>query len=171
MNGEVLKQGQMQAAEFQWSSPLGFAVVLFLLSALLYLSIGMLTPIFKSAGAGIVSNRTDTQLFGQSPAELTSLDPAFGQLRAILLDIIGGLLVVAGLFQLAITWFGLRQGQTWALVVLAVGGLVALSFWFLALRPYLQAGITLTLGDIPPFMWVPAVLLLPAVVLGWIGLR
>jgi len=31
-------------------------------------------------------------------------------------------------------------------------------------------GVNLTLFDVPPFMWVPAALLLPAVVLGWIGL-
>jgi hypothetical protein len=176
MTDQVLGQSQGQPVEFHWLSPLGIAVALFLLYGLVYVLIGALTPLLKSTDPGgvtiiIISNRTDSQLFGQSPSELVRSDPAVGQLRAILLDIIGGLLFIAGLFHMAITWFGLRQGQTWALVVLAVGGIIALPFWFLALRPYLQASIALTLGDIPPFMWVPAALLIPATVLGWLGLR
>jgi hypothetical protein len=176
MASHALEQSQVQTFAFHWVSPLGLAVALFLLSGLLYVLIGTLAPpLLRNTDPArtqilIISNRTDTQLFGRSPAELTSSDPVVAQLRAILLDIMSGLLCVAGLFQLAITWFGLRQGQVWALVVLAIGGLVALPFWFLALRPYLQEGIPLTLGDIPPFMWVPAVLLLPAIVLGWFGL-
>jgi len=46
-----------------------------------------------------------------------------------------------------------------------------LIFWLAALRPYFRPGVNLTFGDVPPFMWVPAALLLPAVILGWIGLR
>jgi len=176
MGSQVLAQSQGSTFEFQWSSPLGISVILFLLCGLVYMLIGVLTPLLRShdpAGVSIliVSNRTDSQLFGQAPPQLAASDPALHQLRGILVDILGGLLFVAGLFEVAITWFGLRQGEGWALVVLAVGGLAAIPFWFLALRPYFQAGITLTLADIPPFMWVPAALLIPALILGWIGLR
>jgi hypothetical protein len=143
MNSQVLERSQGSTFDFQWASPLGIAVALFTLYALVYVAIGVLTPLLRShdpAGVTtlIVSNRTDTQLFGQSPPQLAASDPALHQLRGILIEIIGGLLLVVGIFHLAVTWFGLRQGQAWALVVLAVGGIVALPFWFLALRPYLE---------------------------------
>jgi hypothetical protein len=168
-------QPTASAIEFQWLSPLGISIILFTLCGAIYILIGVLWPFLQNTDAArdllIVSNRTDSRLFGQAPPQLLKSDPALDQLRTILYDMMSGLILLTGLFQLAITWCGLRQGQMWALAVLAVGGLALLPFWFLALRPYVQAGITLTLGDIPPFMWVPAALLLPAVVLGWIGLR
>ncbi len=160
--------------EFQWLSPLGISVALFLLYGGLYVLIGVLAPLLLNRGIGpailIVSSRTDSIVFGRSPSEILRDDPALFQLRTILLRMIGGLLVTAGCFHLALTWFGLRQGQTWALAALAIEGFAALPFWYLALRPYFQQGVNLTLFDVPPFMWVPAALLLPAVVLGWIGL-
>lgn len=162
------------AFEFQWLSPLGISVALFLLNGILYILIGALTPLLLNKGVGpimlIVSPRTDSIVFGRAPAEILRDDPALFQLRTILLRIIGGLLFTAGCFHLALTWFGLRQGQAWALVALAVGGFAVLPFWYLALRPYFREGVNLTLFDAPPFMWVPAALLIPAVVLGWIGL-
>jgi hypothetical protein len=160
--------------DFQWFSPLGISVVLFLLCSGLYILIGVLTPLLLNKGVGpemlIVSTRPDTIVFGRSPSEILRDDPALFQLRTILIIIMGGLLFVSGCFQLTITWFGLRQGQPWALVALAIGGLAVLPFWYIALQPYFQQGVNLTLFDVPPFMWVPAALLLPAVVLGWIGL-
>jgi hypothetical protein len=160
---------------FEWLSPLGIAVILFILYGVIYILVGALWPFLRDTEMArellIVSDRTDSLLFGQPPTELLMSDPALNQLRTILLDMLSGLLLLAGLFHVAITWFGLRQGQVWALAVLAIGGVVVLPFWFLALRPYVKSGITLTLEDIPPFMWVPASLLLPATVLGWIGLR
>jgi hypothetical protein len=32
-------------------------------------------------------------------------------------------------------------------------------------------GVSVALGELPPFQWVPAALLVPAAVLGWIGTR
>jgi len=163
--------------DFHWFSPLGISVVLFLLHGAIYILVGGLAPFLLNTYTKpdqqylIISNRTDSIVFGRAPSELLSDDPALARLRTILLTIMSGLLFVAGFFLIAITWFGLRQGQTWALAALAIGGMVVLPYWFLALRPYFQPGVNLTLADMPPFMWVPAIVLLPAVVLGWIGLR
>ena len=149
--------------------------MLFLLYGVVYILIGGLTPFLLNAEIDqqilIISNRTDSIVFGRAPSELRRVDPALARLRTILLTIVGGLLFAAGCFHLALTWFGLRQGQTWALVALTLGGVAVLPFWILALRPYFQQGVNLTLADMPPFMWLPAALLLPAVVSGWIGLR
>jgi hypothetical protein len=159
---------------FQWFSPLGISVTLFLLYGITYILIGVLTPLMLNRGIGpqilIVSNRTDAIVFGRAVEDLLRNDLALFQLRTILLTVVGGLLVMAGCFHLALTWFGLRQGQAWALAALAVGGLAALPFWYITLRPYFQHGVKMTLLDIPPFMWLPAAMLLPAILLGWIGL-
>jgi len=72
---------------------------------------------------------------------------------------------------ISLSWFGLRQGQGWALVALSLGGFAVLPFWWMALQPYFQKGVLLTLADLPPLMLIPGLLLVPAVVLGWIGLR
>jgi len=157
-----------------WISPLGISVVLFLVYGAIYILTGGLTALLLNkfdAKDLIFSNRTDSIVFGKAPTELLRDDPALFQLRTILLIIVGGLLFAAGCFHIALTWFGLRQGQMWALTTLTIGGVAILPFWILALRPYFQQSVNLTLADLPPFMWVPAALLLPAVVLGWIGLR
>ena len=160
--------------EFQWLSPLGIAVIIFLLEGILFNLIGGLALLLLNRNVGpsllIVSNRTDSIVFGRSPEDLLRDDPALFKLRTILLHIMSGLLFALGCFHVAVVWFGLRQGQPWALAVLAIVGFAVLPFWWVALRPYLVREVALTLGDVPPFMWIPALLLLPAVFLGWIGL-
>ncbi len=96
---------------------------------------------------------------------------ALARLRTSLLNIIGGLLVAAGLLVSALAWFGLRAGQTWAYVALTVGGIAELPFWWLVLRPYFQADVAVTLLELPPFMWITTALLIPVVIFGFIGLR
>src|SRR5687767_10000274 len=104
-------------ADFQWGSPLGISVILFLLYGLIYILIGTLTPILLNRAIGpqilIVSPRTDRFVFGQDPEKLLHDDPALFRLRTILLTLLAGMMVAAGCFHLALTWFGLRQGQTW----------------------------------------------------------
>lgn len=102
---------------FQWLSPLGIAVMLFILYGLVYILIGALTPIMQNtpmsrADAIFWSHSADTQLYGKPPTDVLASDPSVDKLRTTLLNVVGGLLVAAGLFQLAITWFGLRERQT-----------------------------------------------------------
>ena len=161
--------------EFKWLSPLGISVALFLLHGTLWILIGALTPVMLNTRIGqqglIITGRTDKVVFGGSPSELLQNDPALAKLRTILLNIIGGLLVAAGVLVFMLTWFALRKGEVWALGALAMAGTVVLPFWLLVLWPYLRVGAPLALFDLPPFMWIPASLLIPATVLGWIGLR
>jgi hypothetical protein len=160
---------------FQWLSPLGLSVALFLLYGAIYLLIGVLTPIMVDSsvipGILIISGRPDTVVFGDTPEHIRQTNPILVKLRSIILKMLAGMLVAAGVMVVALAWFGLRQGQAWALGTLAVAGVAVLPIWYLVLRPYFVAGVSLGLGDLPPFMWVPAALLLPAVILGWIGLR
>jgi hypothetical protein len=148
--------------------------VLFVLYGTVWLLIGVLTPFLHDTAAGrtmlFVSPRTDAALFGADPTALLA-DPALSRLRSLIMIALGSMLAAAGILVIAIALFALRAGQGWALAALTLAGLVVLPFWFLVFRPYAAAGIAVGLGDLPPFMWVPTTLLVPAIVLGWIGLR
>lgn len=117
-----------------------------------------------------MSPSTDRALYGADPNSLLAGDPVLRQLRRTLLHMFAGMLISAGILTIAIAWCGLREGEAWALVALGVVGLAVLPCWWLVLRPYRGAGIRLKLGDLPPFMWIPAAVLVPGVILGSIPL-
>jgi hypothetical protein len=157
---------------FQWTSLLGVSVILFLAIGALWILIGALTPFFMkndSPDILFVSQRTDTEYFGGTPQELAPAGSPLAKFRAMLLLVVSGFLLMAGTLVICLAWFGLRQGEAWALGALAVGMVVAISVWALALRPYVRAGVSLGVGDLPPFMWVAAVVVVPAIVLGLAG--
>ncbi|MGB2868872.1 MAG: hypothetical protein WBD36_10500 [Bacteroidota bacterium] len=162
-------------SQFNWASPLGASVLLFLISGVLHLLIGALTPVLIDSEFArkvlFISNRTDTALFGIEPSALLRKNSELSKLRTLLSGVMGGWLAVIGIFTLSVAWFGLRQHQPWALITLGVAGLIMLPFWYITFRPYLHAGITFTLSDLPPVFWIPAVTLIPAVLLGWLGIR
>lgn len=162
------------ADSFRWFSPLGASVALFSAIGALWVLIGALTvPLLNRRGGSeilFVSHSTDTAYFGGSPSDLLASDAALLKFRTMLLTVVAGFLLLAGFTFIFLAWFGLRSGQVWALVALAISGLLALICWGLALFPYFQSGISVTIADLPPFMWVPAFLILPAIILGWLGL-
>lgn len=160
--------------EFRWASALGAGVALFLVGGAVHLLIGIFTPFIADSDVGrrilFLSTRTDTALFGGDPATMLAADPVLARLRYTLLLAVGGLLVALGIAELCLAWFGVRAGQSWALGALTLGGLAVLPIWYVLLRPYMAAG-PVGLGDLPPFMWIPAATFLPAIVLSWIGIR
>lgn len=163
-------------SEMNWLSPLGISVILYLFYGFLYILIGVLTPIFWDNSPAqkpglIISYRTDKILFEDEPGKINKENTSLHKFRRITLHMIAGLLVLSGLFIASIAWFGLRNEQMWSLVVLTIAGAAVLPFWYLVFKPYWEAGIKITLADAPPFIWVPAVLYLPAIILGWIGMR
>jgi hypothetical protein len=131
---------------FEWTSVWGVGVALFLASAAF-------------------------QAYGSSPADIMAREPAVRGYRDSMWFIVAGLLVAVGILQGTVTWFGLRNGAPWALPVLVLVGVALVAYWVLALWPYVRANAPLTLGDLPPFIWVPALLLVPATVCSWLGLR
>jgi hypothetical protein len=158
---------------FTWGSPLGVGVALFLVTGVVHFLIGVLAPVMMNTEVGrsmILSPRTDAVLFGRPMAELLRDDRALATARTILFSMLAGMLVGAGVLEMALAWFGLRQGQAWAFWTLVVEGVALVPFWVMVLAPYVRAGARPGLGDTPPFMWVPAALLVPAAVLSFIGL-
>lgn len=163
------------ADSFAWGSFQGLAVALFLVAACLHLLIGVLGPLLafnSAAGRSIlfVSARTDTALYGAKPDALLASEPRLELFRRTAFTAMSALLVGLGICEVALAWFGIGGGHRWALVALAASGLAMLPYWALVFRPYVAAGIPLSLADLPPFIWVPAAALVPACVLGWAGL-
>ena len=161
--------------EFRWASALGVSVVLFLLSGILHILIGILTPLAVDSEFSrrilMISNRADSAFFGIEPTQLLQQTPELVKLRTVLSRVIGGWLITIGMFTVAVTWFGLRNFQTWSLFTLAGSGAVLALFWILAIRQYLQADVHIQVAELPPIFWIPAATLVPAIILGWVGLR
>lgn len=159
---------------FRWTSPLGLSVISFLVIGVLWIVVGVLSvPLHKRSSPDylFVSRSADTSFFEADPATLAPPGSPLAKFRTMLIHVLAGFLVLGGTLVILIAWIPLRQGQAWALATL-VGGIVpGIAFWALALLPYVRSGVRLGLGDIPPLMWVPAVLILPAAVLGWIGVQ
>ncbi|MEP7004007.1 MAG: hypothetical protein ABI888_05645 [Chloroflexota bacterium] len=157
-------------------SPLGAAVALFLGWGALNLVIGMVAPIVIGAGSLptnilVLSSRTDTAFFGQEPSVLVRDSPPLRELRIVLFYWLSATLVAFGLLVIAVTWFGLRSGEPWALPVLTACWLIVLVGFALLFKRYTDAGVSLSLADLPPLFHYPAFLVTPAILLGWIGLR
>lgn len=162
--------------QFRWLSPLGIAVILFLLYGVMNAVSGALTPFFVrpdrlvTANVLLMSERTDTTLFEGAPQDVMAQNKPLGLLRQLMSIWLGGLMLSFGLLQLAVAWFGLRQGQAWALWTLTVSDLAMAPFWFPILNAYARVGAMPGIGEMPPF--IPFLVAIPiAAVLGWIGLR
>ena len=157
----------------KWISPLGASVIMLLLIGFLWILIGALTVAMhdRQTGRGTLftSGRADKAYFGRDFRQLMASEPALAKLRTLLLTVIAGFLLLLGVVFVSLAWFGVRNGHSWAVITLGLGGNVAVFFWGLALLPYVQAKISLTLIDLPPFIWIPSLLILPVSLLGWIG--
>lgn len=161
---------------FEWRSPLGAAVLLFVALGLLLAVGGALAVIAFSLGTVdppflFVSNRADTAYYGGTPADLLRADPALAKMRMTFFIVSSGLNAGLGALQAAIAWFALRRRQRWALGALVVQQALVIPLWALALLPYARVGAPLTLSDVPPFMWWPIVATLVGGTLAWRGLR
>ena len=169
-----MNQGQI-GVEFQWGSPVGISTILFLISGAIHILIGTLTPLAVNSEFGrkmlIISNRTDAQLFGTEPSELLQRNAELAKFRTLFFTNAGGSLIIIGICIISLAWFGLRYHQWWAFMTLASTGVIVLPFWFMTFKPYWDAGISLGFADLPPIFWIPATILIPAIVLGWIGLK
>lgn len=159
---------------FKWLSPLGVSVGLFIAIGVLWILIGALTvPLHGRWGATsvFVARAPDAAYFGGDPTELLAKGSALAKLRTLLPTVTAGFLSLAGVVFASTAWFGLKEGHFWALATLGVVGTLAAALWALAVSDYVKAGVPLSIGVTPPFMWVLAVLMAPAIVLGWLGLR
>jgi hypothetical protein len=164
------------AAEFRWLSPLGISVILFSLYGLLSLVVGVVIPLILRKATDLpgnilfLSQRTDTTLFGRVPSELIAEDSVLATLRFLMINWLGGLWLCFGIFQLALTWFGLRAGQVWALVTLTLADLLLIPYFVRIIRVYTGRGVHPNMVELPPLFSLQVIVPIAAI-LGWIGLN
>lgn len=149
------------------------ARVLFIISGVFWLIIGALSGILVDRNVGsqmvLLSPSTDAQLFGAPAQQVLADSSGVFLARYALIRWVAGFLVGSGVLVIGLAWFGLRGDEIWALAVLTVAGLAVIPYWWISLGQYRAAGIRVGLGDIPPFMWVPAILMTVGALLGWIA--
>lgn len=158
------------------SAALTASVVLFGLNAFLRLGVGLFVPFaIRSGGAtqvgppGLFHPRPDAALFGPEPIA----DPDASRIRILgimLWDWLSGTLVSAGILELAVIFFGLVHGETWAYIALLLANLALAPYYWLLVGRYIRVGARLRILEIPPLIWLPAILIPIAAVTGWIGL-
>jgi hypothetical protein len=85
--------------------------------------------------------------------------------------VVGGLLSGVAILQLFLVWYGVRVGQTWALVAMTLMGLTMLAWWIAMVLQFTRAGVDVGLGDVQPFVWVHIAFWVPGIVLAWVGWR
>ena len=148
---------------------------LFIAGGAVWVLIGALTVPSMNSSSGrstlVFSSESDTAMFGATPREVLDGEPNVDKLRTVLLRVLAGFLIVAGLLVAAMAWFAWRDGGPWAYWTLSATAVLVIPFWVLAAKPFLDAGTHVGFFDIPPFMWVTTALWLPAIVLGAVALR
>jgi hypothetical protein len=147
--------------------------ILFLIGGLFDALIGAATPIvtrMTRPNILMLSAQSDLLLFGKNPGDLLHESTSLALLYRLTFDLIGTLLLVFGLLVAALAWFGLRHGEWWALLTLVGVEVIFIAGWIVVLSPYIQRGIPIQLGALPPNLFVPAILLIPAGLLSAIGL-
>lgn len=155
------------------SGSLFAAAALFALYGVLSIAVGTFVPFAirrgnSAGGFGLFHPRPDRILFGSVLVSHEIDEPLMTQ-KILMFDWLAGLMVSFGLAQLALVWFGLLRGQTWAFWSLTVADLAMGPHIFLMLRRYHRAGARPRLLEIPPVIWVPAIAVPTAVVLGWLA--
>ena len=150
------------------------AKIIFTVVGVFWFLIGVLAAVLTDRDIGMpmvfISERTDTALYGGHPREVLEKIPELRILRhTTVKGALSGTLVASGLLTAGLAWFGLEEPEAWVLSILTIVGLAVIPYWWISLAPYRDAGITLTLADIPPFMWVPAFMMPIASLLGWVG--
>jgi hypothetical protein len=168
--------------EFRWFSALGASVALFLLLGGLTVVAGLLavflyfppgrTARYAAQGrpALMLLERGDSDYFGAPLPAVYARNPDVAEITDLHMLIKSGQWLAFGIFEIVVTWFGLRLGQRWALWTLAGANAAAVFGWGLVVVRYLQRAAHVDL-DLPPviFLW-PLFVVPVATVLGWIGL-
>lgn len=159
---------------FRWKSKLGVSVALFLLYGGFYVLVGVLTPFANHIGDRdrfiFMGPAAAEARYGAEPRELLAEQPILRDVRDTFFLVLGSLMFSLGVLVIALSWFGLRSGQLWALGALGLAVLVALPHYVLILLPYIRAGGPVV-TSLPPLITIPLVVVAPAMMLGWAGIR
>src|SRR5437879_3032968 len=124
-----------QTARFRWGSPLGVAVVLFLIYGALNMLFAIFVPLTLhtqgiAATPGLVlGERADAALLGRSLADIQRADPRLNAYLVTFMDTMCLMMMPFGILQLGVTWFGLRRSAPWAFWTLVLANVVYLPYF------------------------------------------
>ncbi len=113
----------------------------------------------------------DTLFFGRDTRDIIASNPVMVQVDGYAMYVRVGLWLAFGIFQVALVWFGVRNGEAWAFWTVVLANVAALAGWVMVAIPFVQKGVPLGL-DLPPVVFLLPMFTVPvATILGWIGLR
>lgn len=156
---------------FRWRSRLGVAAALFLLYGAVNVLAAILVPLMLHlsgpARSGLLLNpAADDALLGRPLEQVVRAEPRLAAYLVSFMDTMCAFMFAYGVVYLGVTWFALRRAQPWALGMLTLGGLAWLPHYVLVGLTYTALGVTLSLGDVAPFLGF-GVPVLVAAALGW----
>jgi hypothetical protein len=165
---------------FSWISPLGGAVALLMCCSGVYALIAIAGLVVTHRyGVGRVpaspsiflSADIEESMLGRATADLMADAPGLARILGLMMDAFLGMMLGFALLLGSITWFGLMDGQAWALWAAVLGNAVMLAiYWGVAITPFLHEAEVAYLRLWHPYALVPSILVPVAAVLGWIGL-
>ncbi len=166
----------LDQTRFRWGSPLGVAVILFMIYGALNVAFAIFVPLtLHTQGIGavpglVISDKADGALLGRSLADVQRADPRLNAYLVTFMDTMCMMMMPFGILQLGVAWFGLRRMAPWALGTLVLANIAYLPYFAAITSTFSSFGVTLGLDDLF-FVAIFPLPLLIASVLGWIGLQ
>ena len=168
---------------FRWLSPLGAGVAPFLVLGALTVIAGLLAlflyfPLDRTARFAaqghpdlVLLERGDSDYSGAALARVYARNSDVAVIIDLQMLIKSGRWLAFGIVEVVLAWFGLRQGQRWALWTLAGAKAAQLLGWGAVTLCYLQRGARVDL-NLPPVVCLWPLVIAPlATSLGCVALR
>ena len=162
---------------FRWRSTLGVSVALFLAWGVLWaaglLGLPLLFVLFPGGFPPwlLFSPEADSALLGAAPDAIRAAQPAAAEVQWFMSHLVGVGVACGGVAITAIAWFALRRGDRWAFWSLVAAAIPMAILYPMAVGRYMRPGVPLGFFDLQPFVTIPSLLIPPAILLGWLGLR
>lgn len=90
----------------------------------------------------VLGAKSDSQLLGRSLADVGKADPRLGTYLVTFMDTMCQQMMMYGLLQVAIAWYGIRRGQAWALWSSVVAYLSSYVYLLVTGRAFVSAGVS-----------------------------
>ena len=166
--------------DFQWLSPLGIAAIIFLIHGVMVIVAALAafwlyrrpggTKRYAGRGGLLLSGRTDSAYLGRSVSEIIEENKILTTVTDLIMKIWAGWWLSFGVFEVALVWFGVRQGLVWAFWTVVFSNLVVLAGFASVAREFIRRNVRLGF-DLPPVALYALICTPIAIVLGFIGLR
>ncbi len=165
---------------FRWLSPLGIAATIFLIHGLMVIAAALAafwlyrrpggTKCYAGRGGLILSGRADSAFLGRPVSEVIQENKILTTVQDLVMKIWAGWWLSFGIFEVALVWFGVRQGLAWAFWTVVFSNLVVLAGFASVAREFIRHGVRLGF-DLPPVALYAMIGTPIGALLGWMGLR